>query len=295
MALNTPFFPYATTNAPNSFSVRSGGYVQGVYQDDPANRYQLMTGTLSANSAGPIWGGMPISESLAPSTNYNRTLGGTVAQATTVTNITGFSVFNNAYAYPGSPSSPVPIAGATGMTVAFFRMGCGIQIPVAMDASLVSLNGGLITQQVSWDFNNQCLQPYDASTATVSLTSITSSYANGVYTFAVVASAATNVGAVGDFINVSGVTSTGAALVNGNQTVTAYTDSQHFSFQVTAASGAIATGTLSGTLVLNQGTGALNVKIVDMDVVGNSMTVNYNAATGAATWNRQAYAALIQI
>ena len=289
-----PFNPYGTTNASGSFTVQSAGYVQGVYQDDPALRWALASGTLSASATGPIWGGMAISESVAPASGYDRTLGGTIVAATAQTNLTGFSVFNNAYSMVGSPSSPVPLAGNAGASVAFFRMGCGIRMPVAMDPSLVSLDGGLITQQVSWDFNNQVLQPYDAATATYSVTSITSSYASGVYTFAVVMAAASPVAGVGDLINISGVTGTGAALVNGNQTITAFTDNQHFSFQITAASGAIATGALAGTIVLNYGTGALPVKILDISA-GNSMTVSYNSITGAATWNRQGYAALIQI
>lgn len=294
MAINTPFFPYGTTNASGSFVVQSAGYVQGVYQDEPAIRYSLATGTLSASATGPIWGGMAISESVAPASGYDRTLGGTLVPAAAVTNITGFSVFNNAYSMVGSPSSPVPLAGSAGASVAFFRMGCGIRIPVAMDPSLVSLDGGLITQNVSWDFNNQILQPYDASTATYSVTSATSAFAGGVYTIAIVMAAASPVAAVGDSINISGVTGTGAALVNGNQVVTAFTDNQHFSIQITAASGAIATGALTGTILLNYGTGILPVKILDISA-GNSMTVNYNPTTGAATWNRSGYAALIQI
>lgn len=294
MALNTPFYPYQTTNAAGSFSVQSAGYVQGIYMDDPAVRYALAIGTVSSSATGPIWGGMAISESVAAASGYDRTQGGTLVAATAVTNITGFSVFNNAYAWPGSPQSPVPMAGASGMTVPFFRMGSGARIAVAMDPSLVSLDGGLITQQVSWDFNNQVLQPYDASTATYSVTSATSSYANGVYTIAIVMAAASPVAAVGDLINISGVTGTGASLVNGNQTVSAFTDNQHFSIQITAASGAIATGALTGTIVLNYGTGALPVKVLDISAA-NSMTVSYNALTGAATWNRSGYAALIQI
>jgi hypothetical protein len=294
MAINTPFYPYQTTNAAQSFSVQSAGYVQGVYQDAPALRYSLMTGTLSANATGPIWGGMAISESLAPTSGYDRTQGGTITAATAVANITGFSVFNNAYAWPGSPQSPVPTAGASGMTIPFFRLGSGIEIPVACDPSLVSLNGGLITQQVSWDFNNQVLQPYDASTATYSVTSLTASYASGVWTFAVVMAVASPVGAVGDAINITGMTGTGATLVNGNQVITAFTDNQHFSFQITAGSTAFTAGAQSGTMVLNYGTGALPVKIVDINI-GNSMTVVYNPTTGAATWNRQGNTALIQI
>ena len=99
---------------------------------------------------------------------------------------------------------------------------------------------------------------------------------------------------MGDSINISGATNSGTggnSLVNGNFVVTSFTDNQHFSFQVTAASGAIAT--IAGSPVLNYGTGALNVKILDFNA-GNSMTVQYNPITGA-TWNRQGYAALIQI
>lgn len=293
MTIQVPFNPYGTTNAQGSFSVQSAGYVQGVYQDDPAIRNALAVGNLSAAATVPLWGGVPISESIASST-ADATLGGSIIQATSVANITGWSVFNNAYSMVGSPTSPVPLAVNAGASVAFFRSGCGIRIPVAMDPSLVSLDGGLITQNVSYDFNNQVLQPYDASTTTYAVTSMTSSFASGVYTIAVVMAVPSLVGAVGDSINISGVTGTGAALVNGNQVVTAFTDASHFSFQVTAAVNAIATGALTGTIVLNAGTVALPVKILGISA-GNSMTVIYNPATGAATWNRSGYAALIQI
>jgi hypothetical protein len=296
MAISSvPFNPYATTNAAGSFSVQSAGYVQGVFMDDPAIRYQLATGTVAAAATSAFWGGMAISESVAPATGYDRTQGGTINLATAVTNITGFTVFNQAYSMVGSPSSPVPLAANVGASVAFFRTGSNARIAVAMDPSLVSLDGGLITQQVSWDFNNQVLQPYDASTATYSITSQTATFSNGVWTVAVVTAAASPVAGVGDLINISGATNTGtggASLVNGNQVVTAFTDNQHFSYQVTAPAGAI--GTIAGTQVLNYGTGALAVKILDVNA-GNSMTVSYNPLTGAATWNRSGYTALIQI
>jgi hypothetical protein len=293
MTIQVPFNPYGTTNAAGSFSVQSAGYVQGVYQDDPAIRNALATGTLSAAATVPLWGGVPISESIAGAT-ADSTMGGSIIQATSVANITGWSVFNNAYSMVGSPTSPVPMAVNAGASVAFFRSGCGIRIPVAMDPSLVSLDGSLITSQVSYDFNNQVLQPFDAATTTYAVTSMTSSFASGVYTIAVVMTVPSLVGAVGDAINISGVTGTGAALVNGNQVVTAFTDASHFSFQVTAAVNAIATGALTGTIVLNAGTVALPVKILDISAA-TSMTVVYNPATGAATWNRQGYAALISI
>lgn len=282
MPANFSYQPFATTNVQNSFSVESDGYVQGVALDDPSVRNYLAGGPLASTESLPMWGGVALQEFL-PVTGTNTSMSGVVARATAIANITGFSVFNQATAWVTSPTSECP-SGSAGVTVPFYRLGSGARIALAIDPSLPPLlNGGAINQQVSWDFNNSRLQAYDASTATVTATSVTSSYSNGVYTFAVVMSAATVVGAVGDAINISGVTGTGAALVNGNQIVTAFTDNQHFSFQVTAASGAIATGALSGTIVLNFGTGALPVKLLKINI-GNSKIVKYDAVNNLVHW-----------
>jgi hypothetical protein len=292
MASTIAFNPYLTSNAAGSFSTQSDGYVQGAAQDDPSIRNLLAGGILAATETLPMWGGVAISENIAAAT-ANNSLGGTIARATALTNLTGFSVFNQAHNWVNSPQSQAPSAGA-GMMVPFYRLGSGARIAVAMDPSLVSLDGGLITQQVSWDFNNQRLQPYDASTPTYTATSMTSSYANGIYTIVAVMAAPTPVGGVGDAINISGVTGTGAALVNGNQIVTAFTDSQHFTFQVAAGAGAIATGALGGTIVLNYGTGALAVKVVETNI-GNSKIVTYDPVTGFVNWNNSGSTAIILI
>ncbi|HET8704809.1 MAG TPA: hypothetical protein VFM46_00795, partial [Pseudomonadales bacterium] len=178
----------------------------------------------------------------------------------------------------------------------FFRLGSGARLAVACDPSLASLNGGLITQQVSWDFNNQRLQPYDAATPTVNVTSLTATYSatTGLWTFAVVAAAATVVGAVGDAINLSGVTGTGAASINGNQLVTSFTDNQHFSFKIAAGATAYTAGAQTGTIVLNQGVAALNVKVLEVNV-GNSKIVNYDAINNVANWINSGTAAIIQL
>lgn len=286
------FNPFQTTNGAGSFSVSSGGYTQGVAHDDPASRFYLAGGALATTETLPMWGGVAIQE-LLTSANANANLGNSVGRATTAAQINGFSVFNQGHNAINWPGNGVPLQ-SSGMTVPFYRLGSNARIAVACDPSLVSIDGGNISQQVSWDFNNQRLQPYDASTATVSLTSITSSYAAGVYTFVVVAAAATLVGAVGDAINVSGVTGTGAALVNGNQIVTAFTDSQHFSFQVTAASGAIATGALTGTLILNQGIAAINVRVLNI-AVGNSRIVQWDPVNLVANFVNNGTCALILI
>jgi hypothetical protein len=286
------FNPMQTTNAAGSFSVQSEGYVQGTALDDPAIRYQLANGVLAQSESFPMWGGVAIYEDI-PTPGFGNVTGPTVGRALANTSITGFSVFNQGHAMVNWPQNKVPIVGQGG-TVPFFRLGTNARIPVACDPSLISLQGGLITQQVSWDTNNQVLQPYDASTATYSVTSATSSFANGVYTIAIVMAAASPVGAVGDSINISGVTSTGAALVNGNQVVTAFTDNQHFSIQITAAVNAIATGALAGTILLNYGTGALNVKVLEINQ-GNSKTVLWNPTLLTANWDLTGTVALIQI
>jgi hypothetical protein len=242
-----------------------------------------------------MWGGVAISETL-PLVTVTGNAGNSITRAANNAGITGFSVFNQAHNAINTPQSPVPLLSGN-MTVNFYRLGSLARIPLAADPSLVaSLASGLINQQVSWDFNNQRLQPYDASTATYSVTSITSSYSSttGLYTMVVVMAVASLVGAVGDTINISGVTGTGAALVNGNQTVTAYTDNEHFTFQIAAASGAIATGALTGTIVLNAGTGALACKILQLGN-GNSRTVSYNTVTQQATWVNNGSCILVQI
>lgn len=281
MPSNIALNPFQTTNAQGTFSIQSGGYVQGVALDDPAVRFALAGGPLAGTENLPMWAGVAISEAI-PAAAADASVGPNIARATALANIAGFSVLNQASAWVTSPQSECPSAGA-GTTIPFYRFGSGARIALAIDPSLVSLDGGLTTQQVGWDFNNQRIAPYVASGATEAVTSITSSYANGVYTFAVVMAAASIVGAVGDAINISGVTGTGAALVNGNQVVTAFTSSTSFSFQVTAASGAIAVGALTGTIVLNVSVGALPIKILRLNI-GNSKIVSYDPVNNYVHW-----------
>jgi hypothetical protein len=291
--------PYLTTNGFGGFNIDSTGFWQGMSIDEPDLRNRLAAGILAQSETIPMWGGVMISEAIPPAaTGITTSLGGNITRATTLTSTsangyTGFSVYDQNFAMVASTASRVPLIGSGG-EVNFYRKGSGKRIVVACDPSLVSIEGTIITGQVSWDFNNSVLTAYDASTATYSLTSITSSYSNGVYTMVVVAAAATPVGAIGDSINVSGVTGTGAALVNGDQVVTAFTDNEHFTFQVTAASGAIATGALTGTLVLNYGTGALPVQVLEIQA-GNSGTVQYNSVTNTASWLQTGACAVILI
>lgn len=293
MASNISYNPVLTTNGAGLFSATSNGLIQGVAMDDPSIRNSLAAGILATTETLPMWGGVAIFEDI-PAIGMDGALGGNIGRATAIANLTGFSVFNQAHAWINTPQSECPSAGA-GMTIPFYRLGSGARIPVACDPSLISLDGGLVTQQVSWDFNNQRLQPYDAATGTVSITSMTATFSNGVYTVAVVCAAVSLVGAVGDAINISGATNSGtggAGLINGNHVVTAFTDNENFSFQVTAASGAI--GTIGGTMLLNEGVGALPVKVLQISV-GNSKIVSYDPVNNFVHWTPNGSAALILI
>ena len=287
------FNPGLTTAPANSFLLQSEGYVQGTdYTDNPAIRMQLSAGQLASTVSGAVWGGMALSETV-PTTNSNQA-GLSLTPATSVANTTAFSVFNQANNMIIVPGNSVQLAVA-GMSLSYYRMGSNAEIAVQCDNGLAaSLDGGLINQQVSWDYKDSILQPYDASTATVTLTSVTSSYSasTGLYTFLVVSPGSNVPTAAGDLVNISGVTGTGAALVNGTQTVSSYTSNSSWSFQIAAASGAISTGALSGTILLNEGTVALPVKVLFVNT--NSKIVTYNNTTGALTWTVGA-AAIIQI
>jgi hypothetical protein len=285
--------PVLTTVAAGSFGIDTSGYIQGTALDAPNTRNNLAGGVLASTETLPMWGGVAVQELITTVPLVaGGTLGNSVARASALTNLTGFAVFDQDYSMVNSPQSPVPLA-ATGMGVNFYRLGSGARIAVACDPSLASLEGGLINQNVSWDFNDQMLQPYVASGATISITSITWANTNGGRG-TVVAGAAVPFG-LGDTVYISGATNTGtggAAAVNGPFVIDTYTDTTHFTLAMPAAAGVI--GTIGGTIVANVGTGALAVKVLDIQV-GNSMTVSYNAATGFATWNRSGTTAIILI
>jgi hypothetical protein len=88
----------------------------------------------------------------------------------------------------------------------------------------------------------------------VSITSMTATYSSGTYTIAVVTASGSTVSGVGQLIPILEATNTGTggnSLVNGNFTVSSFTDARHFSFQVSAASGAIGTIGTTGALLTN--------------------------------------------
>lgn len=290
--------PYLQSTAAGFFNTTAAGLVQGMSLDNPATRYALANGVLSSVETIPMWGGVGISEVVPGAANTpNNALGGLITRATTLTaaaagQLTGFSVFDQNYSAINSPQSPVPLVGSGGQ-VNFYRLGSGRRIPVKIDPSLVDLEGNVITQNVSWDFVSQVLQPYVASGATESVTSMTWSSTNGGQVAVVMA--APSIYNLGDVINVSGATNTGSgslSLLNTAHVINTWTDTTHFTFLLPGTSSIW--GTIAGTIVLTVGIGALPVRILDVEI-GNSMTVTFDPVTGFATWDRNGSAAVILI
>ena len=104
MASSLNINPMATTNAPGTFRILSDGFIQGIAMDDPAIRNFLAGGVLSPNETLPMWGGVGISELIAPpdsATTHTTALGNDIQRATglaTTLALTGFSVFDQAHA-----------------------------------------------------------------------------------------------------------------------------------------------------------------------------------------------------
>ena len=289
MSGNISFNPNLTTTALGGFNATSVGLVQGTAFADPSTRFALAGGSLSPNETLPMWGGVGIFELVPPplgSPTPSGTLGGSVGRAPSLTGasaLTGFSVFDQNWAAINTPQSPVPLA-AVGMNVNFYRLGSGARIAVAIDPALVSLEQGIITAQVSWDFALQRLIPYVAAYPANVLTGASwASTGGGQVTF----TTTTNHGVtVGSDFTISGMTPAGY-----NGTFKAITGTATNSL-VAALPTNPGSETVLGTLVA--GGGALNVRVIDV-VIGNCLNVVYNSATGQATWDPNGSGAVILI
>lgn len=286
--------PAITTSATGLFSVTESGMVQGTAFDSPSIRNSLSGGILDPTETLPMWGGVGIYENspltTAGATTASGTFGGYIGRATSVTayaakSLTGFSVFDQAYAGITSPQSTVPLY-STGQSVNQYRLGSGARIVVQAAPGLVSLDGGLITPQVSWDFTAQQLIPYNAAYADNVITASTWA-ATGGGQFTYTTTSAHGVG-VGEYVTFTGIT---PAAYNGTFLTIAGTTAS--TIVVTGApSTTPGAGSVFGTLVA--GGGALNVQVLDVKIGGN-MTVSYDPVTGFATWNKNGNCAIILI
>lgn len=283
--------PMLATSVTGSFGVTWNGLISGMAMPDPAVRYYLAGGWLANSETLPMWGGLLISENVpspqaSPPLTPSQSLGGPVIRATNVLgagndgNATGFSVFNQDYAAINNPQSEVPIIPSYG-SVNFFRFGSGARIAVPAASSLSSLAAHPITAQVSWDYVNQQLVPYQAAFGANTITA--GSWSLGV------ASLTTNSPhgiSPGGVFTISNVDPTG---YNGTFVAAAGTTGSTLNYALAANPGSYNS---AGNLAA--GGGALNCRVLKLEF-GNSMVPVYSTVTGFCNWNRSGNAALILI
>jgi hypothetical protein len=289
---NITLNPALASSVTGSFGVAWDGLIAGMgpTSNDPVARFYLNGGFLASTETLPMWGGLGISEAVptpqaSPPLSPDPALGGPIVRATnvlggnTTANLTGFSVFDQNYSAVNSPQSEVPMTSTYG-AVAFYRLGSGARIAVAADSALSGYGGSVISRQVSWDYVNQKLVPYQAAFGANTITA--ASWSAGVVSF----TTNTNHGiSPGGIFTISGVSPAG---YNGTYVaITAAT---------TALTAALVTdpGAYVSGGALAAGGGALPCQLLKLSF-GNSMVPTYNSTTNFLNWNRSGNAALILI
>ena len=282
---NLSLNPMATTNAAGSFGVQSDGFIQGVALDDPANRFNLASGTVAATETKPLWGGLPVAE-LLPGVNSSHR-GSTIRRAVSLAELEGFTVFNQAHNGLTTPQSPVPLY-ASGMSVSFYRLGSNLRVPLKASAQVVALGtaGASVKTPLAWDFvNNQVTTAAAAAFAGSNIATTAVTYSNGVAT---ATTASAHGLTAGQYVKISGVT---PAAYNG--TVVVLTVPTETTFTYAPASAPDDSATTQGNIgAVAQADITLPVKVISIDS-GNSKTVNYDSATGFLTWNNTDSCALV--
>ncbi|EDW1817484.1 hypothetical protein HX22_002051 [Salmonella enterica subsp. enterica] len=164
--------PMQTTNARGTFYAKSDGLIQGVALDDPAARYALASGTLGSDEIKPLWGGLPVNELVPGASSAPR--GSIIKRAASLSQLVGFSVFNQAHNGLTTPQSPVPLL-LSNMSVSFYRLGSGMRVPVKASDAVISLaSAGIsVNQPLVWNFAEDCLDVFSTAAADVATTAIT--------------------------------------------------------------------------------------------------------------------------
>lgn len=151
------FNPYVSTAATTGFQNPTQGYISGVALDDPSSRLWLMGGTLASTETVVMWGGVPVSEEINNLGTGSEGLGPTLKRATSQSNTTGFSVFNQAGSMVIVPGSGVPTAAIYNY-VSFYRIGTNaVRVVVNCDPALISaLSAGELINAPAlyWDVTN---------------------------------------------------------------------------------------------------------------------------------------------
>ncbi len=282
---NLSLNPMATTNAAGSFGVQSDGFIQGVALDDPANRFNLASGTVAATETKPLWGGLPVAE-LLPGVNSSPR-GSNIRRAVSLAELEGFTVFNQAHNGLTTPQSPVPLY-ASGMSVSFYRLGSNMRVPLKASAQVVALGtaGASVKTPLAWDFvNNQVTTAAAAAFAGADIDTTAVTYSNGVAT---ATTASAHGLTAGQYVKISGVD---PDAYNGTVVVLTVPSTTTFTYAPASAPGSSAT--TQGTIgAVAQADITLPVKVISIES-GNSKTVSYDSATGFLTWNNTDSCALV--
>ncbi|EJG3795646.1 hypothetical protein [Escherichia coli] len=282
---NLSLNPMATTNAAGSFGVQSDGFIQGVALDDPANRFNLASGTVAATETKPLWGGLPVAE-LLPGVNSSPR-GSTIRRAVSLAELEGFTVFNQAHNGLTTPQSPVPLY-ASGMSVSFYRLGSNMRVPLKASAQVVALGtaGASVKTPLAWDFvNNQVTTAAAAAFSGADIDTTAVTYSNGVAT---ATTASAHGLTAGQYVKISGVD---PAAYNGTVVVLTVPSTTTFTYAPASAPGGSAT-TQGAIGAVAQADITLPVKVISIES-GNSKTVSYDSATGFLTWNNTDSCALV--
>lgn len=289
-------FPSQTTVGQGLFNgASSTGMIQGHAFQDPGIRNQLASGVVSQGETIPMWGGMPVYADVSPitSTGPKQSLGLVVGRATALTGATGvvgFSVFDQAYNMVNDPNNPVPTAGS-GQSLNYYKLGSRARLAVPCSSTLVSLRGGNLTQQVSWDFADGILVPYAPGYSAVTITGAVWANTNGGQITFTVGTDLTTVLSAGDVIDTAGIVQTGGTggSYNGQWIVVSVTSTTVVVIAA-AGTGFYPTYTSGGTILAAGG--ALPVTVLDVQPTG-CMTVVTTG--GLYTWNYNGACALIQL
>ncbi|WP_238483328.1 hypothetical protein [Rahnella perminowiae] len=280
--------PMQTTNAKGTFNIKSEGFIQGVAIDDPAARYALAFGALSSSEIKPMWGGVAINE-LLPGVNPSAR-GSNIKRATTLSELVGISVFNQAHNGLVTPQSPVPLF-LSNMSVSFYRFGSGARVPVKASDAVIALAGtGIsVNQPLVWNFATDSLDVFSTVAASVDTAGITYTPATAAADgFATATTASAHGLAVGAYVT---ITAAVPAAYNGTVQVLSVPSGTIFTYKPASVPAGAAT-TQGAVGVTTQSAVALPVKIIETQM-GNSKTVAYDSTTGFATWNDSGNVAVI--
>jgi len=269
-----PGNPYQTSAKLGSFTRYTDGVFQGMAVADPAVQNALNMGQINPTATLPLWGGLPIAETV-----FQGNLGPNKSVLTAATSnaaITGFSVFDQGHhgvITPGPNNVPLFYPG---MDLPFYRLGSGARIPVQASSALVSLVGGTIFPTVTWNFTTGELVSTTGGTA-VTVSSIAVTGTANPYTGLVTTSTAHNFN-VGDTIALAGFTPSG---YNGTyEVLLANFTTTTFTIQLATNPGAVTT---AGTAAVSAGSGTLSVKVLSYH--SNARVVFNDPVSGNIYWN----------